>query len=610
MRVPMSFALRLEAGEGGTDGPGIGSKPAQAHLATSQPAPEPCALSCPMPLSIDELSSDSSTHGGCSAPRESLRASEASAEGSPDFDIQTVWVPVRFSCFRSCLAISSMNCHIFACPKYVLRMLNGETCLLVGSSCRTSIMHAFLASWHTTPIHFVQSLAIDTSASTVGMSESQVGQLVQLQVLSPVAAPPTRLPPSASTAAAVLSDLHTAAGTSGVIPLRVQHRMVDFDGAAHAILSVLPDLAWMQAYVPRAMAPQHEAGTKLTGSSWPPALDSLSLLHSAEVHTRASDSGSCSSGASMDAEEECSAAAALCAPTEVLADVYMRLERAAFNHLWHLAAGAHCLRVVNLSGSALGADGVHGLATALLYARAPLEEVYLSRVLARDSQHDNWAPALRALGVTVACSAGTSLRALSLAGNLIADRACAELAALLDAAAELEQLDISENSISDVGAAALALALTSHLGIRELSVGGNAFECHGVAAILSALPNTEVLQELAIEACSLTDEGAAALAEQLHDLSAVRVLALGDNPLSSSAAVTLAAGLRGCHSLEELRLPRVGMRATGFAAICEAVARLPRLAVVEVDAAAATGPGLRSLRALERALPDVQVCHA
>ena len=116
------------------------------------------------------------------------------------------------------------------------------------------------------------------------------------------------------------------------------------------------------------------------------------------------------------------------------------------------------LRVLNLCGNSIRADGAAPLAASL--------------------------------------TALTALQELDLSDNGIQKEGIAPIAASLTALTALQELDLGDNLIQAVGAAALAASLPALTALRKLDLGGTYIGAQGVAALVPSLLALTALREL------------------------------------------------------------------------------------------------------------------
>lgn len=157
------------------------------------------------------------------------------------------------------------------------------------------------------------------------------------------------------------------------------------------------------------------------------------------------------------------------------------------------------VKMLNVDGCILGADGVRLLASALAGSNHKLEYLAVVNCSVRDEESfEELVAALDHIGDVSHQSGrrGHSLDTLDLDGNEIGRKGCAALAKMLqNPRCRLVELRLKNNCVDDEGVASLAVGLTKNDKLAWLDiVKGNSITDRGWAALLRILCNTDTIE--------------------------------------------------------------------------------------------------------------------
>lgn len=147
---------------------------------------------------------------------------------------------------------------------------------------------------------------------------------------------------------------------------------------------------------------------------------------------------------------------------------------------------------------------------------------------------------------------GCSLKALSLAHNIITQRGVGFLAEALQFSTTLTKLNLEDNPIGDSGATALANAFKRETPspLVILILKQNGITNSGAAALARALTQPQCfLQELYLDKNKIDDQGVSSLVNALEKNSSLKCLQLFENPIREEGAQLLTNVLKVNHTL-------------------------------------------------------------
>ncbi|XP_062895807.1 NACHT, LRR and PYD domains-containing protein 3-like isoform X1 [Mobula hypostoma] len=158
-------------------------------------------------------------------------------------------------------------------------------------------------------------------------------------------------------------------------------------------------------------------------------------------------------------------------------------------------------------------------------------------------------------------------------------------AALRDRDCKIEKLRLGNNRITASQTAILASALVKNRSLTELDMKDNRLGDTGVKELLGVLNNSECkIQKLGLKNNSFTALCARNLACILRTNHSLIKLELDNNKLEDSGMKLLSEALRNPHcKIQELRLCRIGLTASGAEYLASALATSPSLVDLALD---------------------------